>query len=345
MATIKDIAARAGVSAAAVSRILNQDESLSVTDATREKVLQAAEALHYKARKKTNNLPDVTIGIFQWYSEFQEMEDPYYQSIRIGIEKYCAKRRIPVIRVYQSDADYMETLKNVTALICIGKFNEGQIEKFKELSSNIIFADMKTRRIHCNTISLDFNQAVIDVCDYLTSLGHHHIAYLGGTEALSETSIYFDERKDTFLRYCGDHGLNCSDSVLEYGFSSEAGYRMAQTLLALPEIPTAFFAASDPIALGAMRAIYEKGLRIPQDISIVGFDDISMAAFSQPPLTTVHAPAEFIGEYAAHFMNSLCLGGDITYQTPVRLVLPCRLEIRKSVGPAGQFISPGSYNA
>lgn len=328
MATIKDIAKKANVSAATVSRILNQDDTLSVTEQTREKVLKVAQELNY-TKKRTSN-QQITLGIFQWYSLFQELEDPYYQAIRIGIENYCASRQIDVVRTFQSDSNYIDALKGVNALICIGKFNEQQIHSFESITKNIIFVDMKTSRIHCNTIVLDFRQAVIDAMDYLTNLGHHHIAYLGGKEYLEDGNIYYEERKDTFVNYCKDHDIIYKPYLLEQEFSAESGYQMMMKLIKNNHTPTAVFAASDPIAIGAMRALYENGYKVPDDISVMGFDDINVASFSNPPLTTVHAPAEFMGEYAAHYVTLLTKDTAVEYQTPVRLTLPCSLSIRKS---------------
>ena len=344
MATLKDISLRAGVSVAAVSRILNQDETLSVMPETRERVITIARELGYK--KKTIDYRETRFGIFQWYSQFQEMEDPYYQSIRTGIEKYCSSHQIRVVRAFGSDSDYREKLANIQALICIGKYSSEQMETFRSMASHVIFVDMKTNRIASHMISLDFSQAMGDVMDYLYGLGHRSIAYLGGQEKLSDGSIYPEERKEIFLRYCQEHDMNRTPRILEEGYSSEAGYQMMRRILreaaeaaspedgasAISHLPSAIFAASDPIALGAMRAIYEEGLRIPEDISVIGFDDISMAAFCQPALTTVHAPAEFMGEYAAHHMHLLCAESVSDYQIPVKITLPCKLMIRESCG-------------
>ena len=200
MATLKDIAKKAGVSSATVSRILNQDETLSVTTKTRERVLEIAQELNYK--KKTAPSSKTVIGIFQWVTLFQELEDPYYQAIRVGIEKYCADHNIHVVRAFQSDCNYPDTLKDLQGLICIGKFNKSQIKSFQKLNSNTIFVDMKTPKIYCDTINLDFQQAVTEALDYLYDLGHRKIAYLGGKEVLADNSVYFEERKDTFINFC-----------------------------------------------------------------------------------------------------------------------------------------------
>ena len=337
MATIKDIAQKANVSAATVSRILNQDDTLSVTNQTRERVIKIAEELNYTKHLKSNIENPLSIGIFQWYSVFQELEDPYYQAIRVGIEKYCADHNIHVIRTFHSDSNYPEILKGLDGLICIGKFNKKQIDSFQSLNTNTIFVDMKTSKIHCNTIILDFHEAVIEALDYLYGLGHRKIAYLGGKEVLSDNSIYFEERKESFVRYCQEHSIEYRPYLYEEHFSAESGYEMTKKMIAKGNLPTAIFAASDPIAIGAMRALYENNYKIPEDISIVGFDDISVASFSNPPLTTVHTPTEFMGEYAAHYITLQAKDGSLKYQTPIRLTLPCSLIIRNSCCPPKNF--------
>ena len=220
MATLKDIAKRAGVSSATVSRILNQDETLSVTPQTRERVQEIARELNYK--KKSSPSSKTVIGIFQWVTLFQELEDPYYQAIRSGIERYCMTENLEIRRAFQSDPDYMNTLRGVQGLICIGKFNDKQIQLFESITPNVIFVDMQTSKINCNTISLDFEQAVVDALNYLTSLGHTSIAYLGGKEYLNDDTVYFEQRKDTFIRYCKEHQISYEPYLKETEFSADA---------------------------------------------------------------------------------------------------------------------------
>ncbi len=336
MATIKDIAEKAGVSSATVSRILNQDDTLSVTDETRARVLKIADGLNYRKKGK-GTTKRTTIGVFQWYSLFQELEDPYYQNIRVGIEKYCADQNIEVIRAFQSDPDYLKTLSGVDGLICIGKFAQKDIKAFEQLTDNIIFIDMRTSRISFNNIVLDLHQSVIDVINYFVELGHTRIGYLGGKEYIDEDTVYFEQRKETFINYCRKLELCYEPYVIEEEFSAESGYQMMNRLIESGNLPTAVFAASDPIAIGAMRSLYEHGYKIPDDISIIGFDDISVAEFSNPPLTTVHAPSEYMGEYAANFVAKLYNEVPSEYKTPVRLTLPCTLIKRQTCGkPRGE---------
>ena len=133
MATIKDIAQKASVSAATVSRILNQDDTLSVTDETKQRVLKVAQELNYTKHLKNTVEKSISIGIFQWYSVFQELEDPYYQAIRVGIEKYCADHNIHVVRAFQSDCNYPDTLKDLQGLIVLVNLINLRLSLFKNL--------------------------------------------------------------------------------------------------------------------------------------------------------------------------------------------------------------------
>ena len=205
---------------------------------------------------------------------------------------------LEIRRAFQSDPDYMNTLRGVQGLICIGKFNDKQIQLFESITPNVIFVDMQTSKINCNTISLDFEQAVVDALNYLTSLGHTSIAYLGGKEYLNDDTVYFEQRKDTFIRYCKEHQISYEPYLKETEFSADAGYQMMMELIEAGTLPSAVFAASDPIAIGAMRALYQKGYRIPEDVSIIGFDDVPMCDMMVPPLSTMKVRKRELGATA-----------------------------------------------
>ena len=107
MATIKDIAKLANVSSATVSRILNEDATLSVMEETRIAVFEAAAALGYNKKERKKNKETMSIGLIHWYTLQQEMEDPYYASLRCGVEEYCQRQHILIIRVFQNDSDFV----------------------------------------------------------------------------------------------------------------------------------------------------------------------------------------------------------------------------------------------
>ncbi|MCD7950213.1 MAG: LacI family DNA-binding transcriptional regulator [Erysipelotrichaceae bacterium] len=325
MATIKDVAAKAHVSTATVSRILNYDKTLSVPEETRNAVFQAAKELNYiKKRKLLKN--QFTLGMVQWYSLQQELDDPYYLQIRQGIENFCIQNNIHLIRTFKNDD--LGELKNVDGLICIGKFSKAEQTEFKKLSSHIIFLDMLSDDCLDSTITLDFYQAVNDVLDYLVSLNHHKIGFLGGKEYLNDQSVYHDLRKEIFEAYCKKHDIEYLPYVKEDLFTVESGYAMMLELIQANNLPTAIFCASDPIAFGALRALNEHNIRIPEDISIVGFDDIKQASFTTPPMTTVYAPAKQMGEYGANIVYHLLSQYDSS--PALNITIPCTLIERES---------------
>lgn len=327
MTTIKDIAAEAGVSPATVSRILNNDTTLNVSPETRQKVLDTAHAMHYKKKSRASSKSVYTLGIVQWFSPQQEMEDNYYLLIRQGIEDFCMQNCIHVVRTYKADLNYTDALKNVDALICVGKFSNDEISKFRAMTSNIIFLDMPVEDISVSTITLDFPQAMETGLDYLTSLGHTSIGFLGGKEYLADQELFPDARKSLFIKYCKSHGLTYEPYILEEAFTTESGYQMMNRLLEQETLPTALIASSDPIAIGALRALNDRGLRVPDDISLMGFDDTSLSSFTAPPLTTIHAPAYDMGNFGASILFHILKNQPAT---AMKIQLPCKLMERQS---------------
>lgn len=328
MATIKDIATAAGVSSATVSRVLNQDPLLNVAPETRQKILDIAREFHYIKKGRSAKRP-FTLGIVQWFSAQEEIEDSYYLKIRQGIEDYCKESGIPMIRTYKADPGYTEQLKEVDGLICIGKFGKQEITFFNQLTDSILFLDMPVDETSISTITLDFEQAVSACVDYLAKLGHKDIGFLTGKEIIDSDEVFADPRKAAFIHSCESKGITYLPWFKEYDgrFTSDSGYQMMRELLIEKELPTAVFAASDLIAIGAMKAIHEHGLAIPEDISLIGFDDIQMSGFTTPALTTLHAPAYEMGYYGAKILCQIMKQGTTC---GMRIKLPCRLIERES---------------
>ena len=327
MATIKDIANAANVSAAAVSRILNNDETLNVSPETRQKVFETAKKMNYIKRNRTSVKTAFTMGIVQWFSSQQELEDSYYLLIRQGIEDYCISHNIQVVRTYKSDVNYFDSLKDVDCIICVGKFSESEIDTLTGINPKLILLDMPVKNPDISTITIDFEHAVQLVMDYLTGLGHKEIGFLTGKEYVNQDELYPEYRKKLFIRYCEKNNITYKPYLREGSFRIDSGYEMTCEMIEEGPLPTAIFAASDPIAMGAIKALTEKGYRIPEDISVIGFDDISIAEFTTPPLTTVHAPAYNMGRYGASILHHIVrqqLG------TSMKIQLPCSLAFRES---------------
>ena len=328
MTTIKDIAGAANVSSSTVSRILNHDDTLSVAPETREKVFEIAAELNYEKKSKPVRNPSYSLGIVQWFSAEQEIEDTYYLLIRQGIEAFCVNNNIHVVRTFRSNPNYIDNIKDVDGLICVGKFLPTEVDLFKEMCPNVIFLDMPVIDSETITITIDFYQAVQIVLDYLVkSCGHRQVGLLTGKEYLAPGVLFHDEREEFFIRYCEENDIEYKPFLVSDEFTSESGYKMMNSLIADGNLPTAIFATSDPIALGALRALAENGISVPDDISIVGFDNINITNFTNPPLTTIHAPAYDMGYLGAYIVFNI---SNSSWWPAMKIKLPCKLIERES---------------
>lgn len=326
MATIRDIAKIAGISPGAVSRILNNDPTLSVSADTRKKVFDIAKELNYH-KSRSYDKAAFKMGILLWFSAEQEMQDNYYLLARQGVEDFCLKNAISIVRAFQSDPGTIQNLKDVDGLICIGKFSNAEVQQFIKICSNIVFLDMPVHDFNITSLSMDFKSAVYSALDYLTDLGHSNIAFLGGIEYVGKNEIIVDERKTSYISYMKKKKLDYKSFLHEGSFTSASGYEMMQELLKGNERPTAVFAANDAIAFGAIKAIKEHGLSVPEDISIIGFNDVDMCAYSTPALTTIHAPAYDMGQHGA---NLVYVASNLSINTPLKAKIPCHLVVRES---------------
>lgn len=329
MVTIKDIAKKSGISSGAVSRILNNDPYLSVTEETRQRVINAARELGYKKKSRLSPQKHVfTLGIVQWFSMQQEIEDSYYLYIRHGIEDFCIKNNINVIRAFKTDYSCTDSLRDTDALICIGKFGTKDISILKKICNNILFIDMDIDDDSVSTINLDYKNAMFQALNYLVKNGHKTIGFLGGKEYLDDHRLYRDKRKEYFEEYCSVHKIEYKEYMLLDRFSTKSGYDMMLSLIRKKKLPSAIFAASDPIAIGALSALRDRGFKVPEDISIIGFDDTDAAGYTNPPLTTIHAPSYQMGNYGAGITFHLL---SMKNAVPIKIQLPCSLTIRNSV--------------
>ena len=330
MATIRDVAKKANVSVATVSRVLNNYTTLSTSLETKQKIFAAAKELNYIKKRRVVSSSACKIGILQWFSSKQEIEDNYYFLMRQGIEDYCSKNNINVVRTFKTDNNYLEVLGDVDGIICLGKFSKQEINTLYELNSKIIFLDMTVDDINITSVSLDFRQAVTDAVNYLYDLGHRCVGFLGGIEQLEDGSVFPDKRLDIFKTVCREKGIEFEGYVMQYKFSTSSGYNMMKQMIEGGKLPTAIFSASDPIAIGAMRALQESGYKVPEDISIIGFDNTELSGYTNPPLTTVNAPVYAMGIYGVQFILALVKPKSNSYISPMRVYMPCPVKLRNS---------------
>ncbi|OPA81204.1 transcriptional regulator [Paenibacillus selenitireducens] len=339
MATIKDIAMQAGVSSATVSRVLNNDSGLSVSEDTRARIFAIAEELDYKPHrlkrlKQETERARKEIALLLWCSPEDEREDPYFTAIRRGIEIRCEDLGIGIRKVFRFASPDVLTLQSVDGLIVIGSIDPQDIERLYPDKKAIVLVDHIPSHREYDSVTIHFEQAMEDVLQHLFELGHRSIGFIGGQKKLvrigvqHQVEIVPEARHTLFERLMQAEGIFDPQFVHLGEWNAASGYQMMNELLSKPDRPTACFAASDPIAIGALRALQEHGIQVPEDMSLIGFDDLDFSAYVQPALTTVKVYPEQMGKTAVQLLLE-CMEGR---EAPAHVTINTKLIVRESTG-------------
>ncbi|WP_106496500.1 LacI family DNA-binding transcriptional regulator [Lentibacillus sp. Marseille-P4043] len=328
MATIKDIAKRVDVSIATVSRVLNGDPTLSVGEDTKKRIFQAAELLDYKKHQNKKVNKRLRIAIVQWYTESEELNDMYYYSIRHGAEKKMGNDQYEYIRIFQH-TDKKSSMK-IDGIIAIGKFSEQQIKQLREWSSTICFVDDSHAFPSYDSVVVDFHQATNSILSHFHAHDHMKIGMLAGEEQFSDsTSTLLDPRYESFQNYMKENGLYVEGYCFNGSFSVDSGYQMMEEAIGKlkDDLPTAFFCANDSIAIGALRALTDYRIDVPNRVSIIGFNDSSVAKYVSPSLSTMRVPTELMGETAVSLLEERILANRTVAK---KVTLATELIVRES---------------
>lgn len=335
MATIKDIAKQANVSTATVSRILNNDPTLSVADETRKKVLETVNKLNYKPlRKKNVKAKEKTkvrnIGLIFLNDE---SVDPYFQSIRVGVESSCHEYRLNIVLTMMvGKVDITSSdLSDLDGLIVIGDIDTEEIKELYYKTDHIVVVDYLPKDPTVDVVISDFEGATEQAVRYLMELGHREIAFIGGKGhvygVVSGKAVEkVDVRRETFEHITKAEGILNPSLILEEDWGPKSGYELTSQLIESGQLPSAIFAASDPTALGVLRALQESGIQVPKDVSVLSFDDIEAAAYVNPRLTTVKVHGEEMGRTAVKLLYDRMMGRKL----PMKVILPTELIVRDS---------------
>lgn len=340
MATIKDIAQEAGVSAATVSRVLNNDVTLAVSEETRFRIFSIAEQLQYKPSrlrrmKKDEQLSRQQIGLLMWSTLEDEHADPYFSSIRNGIETRCEELGINIVKVLRGNSKAeMQPVNELDGVIVVGSIDDQDVSQLYNNGNRVVFVNHSGDLDEYDTVKLHFEQATRAVITHLRKLGHDKIGYIGGNDYVHRLSRQYEAtenaepRRIFFEKIMRELGLYDESFVMMSYWSSNSGYEAMNQLLQQSSRPTACFIGSDPMAVGALRALHEHGLRVPEDMAVVGFDDIEISAYLNPPLTTVRAHTEHMGRSAVQLLLERIEGREAA----VHMTINTTLIVRESCG-------------
>ena len=335
-ATSQDVADLAGVSRTTVSFVLNNVPGMKISEETRQRVLEAARKLNYYPASAARTLASGKthrIGLVLCEQRDHLMADAFLPPFLRGVSDLAHQEGYRV--VFQSAEDstgetaYGSLLReqHVDGLIVSGpRSDDSQLSRLYEEGYPLV---LHGRLPDCALPFVDIDNVggAHTAVSHLTGLGHHRIGLITNAP-LSYTSS--QDRLTGYSQALQEAALPLDDELVHYGeFSPQSGRKAMESLLALPSPPSAVFVASDVVALGTMAAVRERGIRIPQDIALVGFDDIFLAAYVSPPLTTVRLPAYGLGWAAGDMLIRL-----ISEDEPLerQMLLESELVIRQSCG-------------
>ncbi len=295
MVTLKEIAKQCGLSIASVSRVLNNDPTLSISDSKRILIVKTAEEMGYKNIKNRGN-EKVTFGLLTSYTSEYDIIDPFYLLIRIGIEQYCRKNQIELVRIY--DGEFNKYLDNrIDGIIVLGHIDTASINQAKSIVDNLILVDFEDPNHEITSISIDFTQTLNTLFTFFQQKNYKTIGLFAGYDDDQPEDI----RTKIFKKSANKFGFTIEkDYIFENHFTHQGGYKMAVDLIeSKKELPDIIFCENDTIAIGALKAFYDYNIDVPNDISIIGFNNIPTAEYCIPPLTTISIPMFEMGETAA----------------------------------------------
>ena len=327
-ASIRDVAARAGVSVTTVSHTLNATRFVSVE--AKAKVHEAAHALGYVPSEVARGLKHNTTRTLGML--VPNNSNPYFAEIIRGVEHHCYGAGYSLLLCNSNDdpqqqADHLRVLaeRRVDGIVLVASGDDAAIvAACKDLRLPLVLVDREIDAIDVDLIEVDHAAGGEMATAYLLSLGHARVACIVGPADLRPSQ----QREAGWRRALQSAGIEPRPDEIGRGdFGPQSGAAAMRRLLQSPQRPTAVFVCNDMMAIGALHAAHEAGIDVPGDLAIVGFDDIELAAYTSPPLTTVAQPKEAIGTGAAGLLLERLRDGRTS---PRRAILQPELHRRAS---------------
>ena len=328
MATIREVAESAGVSYATVSHVINNTRLVSPE--TRQRVLAAMDALNYRPNALARSLRQGktnTLGLV-----LPDSANPFFAEISRSIEDEAFKKGYSVFLCNteldtQRELFYVDVLskKQVDGIIFVAAGDQADsLEYLRQRNMPVVMIDRDLPNVEVDAVLTDHRLGGYLATRHLLELGHTRIACIAGPSSITPSA----ERITGYRNALEEAGLPCDENLILRGdYHAQSGMETTHAILKMAPRPTAIFALNDLMALGALRAAAEEGCSVPGDLAVVGYDDLELAHFTNPPLTTIAQPKKEIGAQAIHLLVDRMSHKN---RPPSRVVLPPELIVRRS---------------
>jgi LacI family transcriptional regulator len=290
--TLRNLAQHLKISTSTISRFLNEDPTLSIGEDKKQLIIDAVSELGYISPKRgkrkqagdsgqTAKISQQTLDllIVNFLTPTEEIDDPYFTSIRAGIQSRCQEKYINLQSIHISSIQSSSTLlKSASAIIAVGHFSETEIISLKLFNQQLIFVDSCPLGLKSDSVTINREALASEVVSYMINQKCLRPAFIGNNETrlhvfqamMKQQGLYRDSFCKVSKEYC-----------------IESGYQATVEMLASTPYPDVIYAATDMVAVGVYRAVYEKGLSIPDDVQVIGTNDISSARHMSPSLSTM----------------------------------------------------------
>lgn len=336
MATLKELAESTGYAQATISRILSGDPSLTVSPETRKLVLEEAGRLNYTAtRSRRGRTPKglLRIGLAEMLTPTQQLDVPYYLYLSGFVRQTCLDKKYTCIPLSQLGEQFSPPLGDkLDGIVAIGIFSPAMVQSLAAICPNVVFVDSSPQESQFDGVVLNYSLGIALALEHLWSLKHGEIGFVGPTFKLDDRrQKALEVRKQRFVQQMTDRNRLCQDYLLDCPMSVESAEQAVGEFLQTSQTcPTAFLCANEETAIGTLRALQRNGKQVPQDVSVVSFNDTPRSALVEPPLTSVSAHVEDMAKTALRLLaERASIGGAAPIRTlPLKVVVPPSLTVR-----------------
>ena len=327
--TMTEVAVRAGVSKATVSRVLSQTQTIAPD--TQRRVLEVVRQLNYHKNIHARRLATGRSDLFGLV--ISEITNPYFHEIIRGFQAEAWDRGFDVVLCnteYSAERNQVTIRKLIESdvrgvAIMTSSLDRGATAELIAAGIGTVFCNLSPAGRLLSNISIDYPRGISQAIEHVVQLGHRSAAVIAGPE---------DNRTAVTIRQALLSGLNkhrlTTLSAINSNYQVDAGASAVRAILSARELPTVIFCGSDLIAMGAMNALQQAGMRVPEDVSVVGIDDISFAFLARPPLTTIRVPRERLGRIAFQALEKMIR---LKRRKGMEYYLETELVVRKSTAP------------
>lgn len=331
MATIREVAKKAGVSPITVSRVINN--SGYIAPDTRKRVLAAVKKLGYVPNTLARSLRSRHTSVLALI--LTDVTNPFFTTVVRGVEDAANEAGFNVLlcntdESVEKQEKYINAIlqKQVDGILLVPALDDvGTIRFIRKQSVPLVILDRRIAEANVDTVRCDSEGGAFQIAQLLISLGHRRIGVLSGPARVS-TAV---DRVSGYRKALREAGIAVDEQLIRYGeFTLESGYEMAKQIMAYEKKPTALFAGNNFIAIGALKALHDLSLRVPEDIAVAGFDDLPVSLIVEPFLTAAAQPAYEMGLQATRLIIDRLKGKETSESKEI--LLPVELIVRKSSG-------------